>query len=125
MLTFGLMSTTFDIITFGALLYLVGETPELFRTGWFIESLLTELFILLIIRTRKPFYKSHPGRFLLWSVIIVTVLTLFLPYLPLRGLFGFQPLSPEVLAVIIFITATYIVLSELTKRSLYSRFTSW
>ena len=64
MITFGLVSSVFDFITFWALLRMVGKVPELFRTGWFVESLLTELLITLVVRTYRPFYKSRPGRFL-------------------------------------------------------------
>lgn len=64
MITFGLVSSVFDFLTFWALLHFVGKVPELFRTGWFVESLLTELLVTLVVRTYKPFYKSRPGRFL-------------------------------------------------------------
>jgi Mg2+-importing ATPase len=112
----------FDMITFGALLYLVGKTPELFRTGWFVESLLTELFILFIIRTYKPFYQSRPGRLLMWTTLAVVLLTIVLPYLPIIGLtFGLVPLPMPVLMVILLISVFYVVVSELTKRSFYHR----
>lgn len=121
MITFGLVSTFFDIITFGALLYLVGELPELFRTGWFVESLLTELFILFIIRTDKPFYQSRPGQFLMWSALAVAVLTPLLPFLPIGAVFGFVPLPKPVLTMVVGISGLYLVASELTKRSFYRR----
>ena len=58
MITFGLVSTVFDLLTFGVLLYLAGEMAEIFRTGWFVESLLNGLLILFVIRTYKPFYRE-------------------------------------------------------------------
>lgn len=122
MLTFGLVSTLFDLLTFGVLLYLAGEVAEVFRTGWFVESLLTELLILFVIRTYKPFYQSRPGRFMLWSTASVVLLTLLLPYLPVATLFGFVPLPASVLAAILVITALYVVASELTKRAFFRRF---
>jgi Mg2+-importing ATPase len=122
MITFGLVSTVFDMITFGVLLYLVGETPEMFRTGWFVESLLTELFILFILRTYKPFYQSRPGRLLMWTTLAVALLTIVLPYIPIIGpTFDLVPLRMPVLIMILLISVFYIVVSELTKRSFYHR----
>ena len=121
MFSFGLISTIFDIITFGVLLYLAGESAELFRTGWFVESLLTELAILFVIRTYKPFYQSRPGRLLTWSALAIALLTLAIPYLPVAALFGFVPLPAEILLLIILITVLYILISEWTKHGIYRR----
>ncbi|MEO8613153.1 MAG: magnesium-translocating P-type ATPase, partial [Chloroflexota bacterium] len=92
MIVFGLVSSVFDFLTFGVLLWLLNASPQEFRTGWFIESLMTELVIALIVRTRKPFFRSKPGRWLWWSTVAVAVLTLLLPYLPINTLFDFVPL---------------------------------
>ena len=62
MLEFGAVSSVFDFLTFGALLLVFRAAPDLFRTGWFVESLLTELVIALVVRTRRPFFRSRPGR---------------------------------------------------------------
>jgi len=123
MISFGLLSTVFDVVTFGVLVYLVRGSPELFRTGWFVESLLTELFILFVLRTYRPFYKSRPGRWLLWSALAVVVLTVLLPFLPFAALFGFVPLPAPVMAAVLGITAVYVVVSELTKQVFYARAT--
>ncbi len=72
MIVFGLVSSVFDFLTFGVLLFLVKATPEVFRSGWFIESVLTELLVALVVRTRRPFYRSRPGRWLLISTALVT-----------------------------------------------------
>ena len=121
MITFGLVSTLFDMLTFGVLLLLSGGSVEVFRTGWFVESLLTELLILFVIRTYKPLHKSLPGRFLVWSTLAVVCFTLALPYLPI-GMFDFVPLPMPVLIAMLLITALYIVASEFTKRIFYRRF---
>ncbi|NII11077.1 magnesium-translocating P-type ATPase [Oleiagrimonas sp. C23AA] len=119
MVTFGLVSSVFDLLTFAALMTLAAGETRIFRTGWFTESLLTELCILLVIRTAQPFYRSRPGTFLLWSTVGVMVVTLVLPFLPGAGLFGFVPLPREVLMAIVAITALYVVTSEATKRIFY------
>jgi hypothetical protein len=69
----------FDYLTFGTLLFILHATPDQFRTGWFLESVLTELSILLVIRTRRPLFKSKPGRYLLIAALIVAGVTLILP----------------------------------------------
>lgn len=122
MISFGLISTLFDLVTFGVLLYLVGESPALFRTGWFVESLLTELFILLVIRTYKPFYRARPGRFLMLAIWLVAALTIALPYLPFARVFGLVPLPLPLLGSILVITLVYLLVSEATKRRFYRRF---
>jgi P-type Mg2+ transporter len=121
MITFGLVSSAFDLVTFGVLFLLVGEAPDLFRTGWFVESLLTELFIVLIIRTHRPFYRSRPGRLLLASTFVVAVLTLLLPYLPFANLFDFRPLPAAVVIAIAVITLLYLGASEAVKRRFYRK----
>ena len=119
MITFGLISTVFDILTFCALLYLVGKVPELFRTGWFVESLLTELLITLVLRTYKPFYNSRPGRFLFYATLVVMIITVLLPFLPVGILFGFVPLPIPVMMVLIGISVLYVIVSEMIKRIFY------
>ena len=69
MLRMGLVSSLFDFLTFAALLRLFHATPELFRAGWFIESLATQTLVILVIRTRKAPWKSRPSRALAASTI--------------------------------------------------------
>lgn len=122
MIVFGLVSTVFDLLTFGVLLSLAGTAEEVFRTGWFVESLLTELLILFVIRSYKPFYKSRPGQFLIWNAAIVALFTVSLPYLPFAGVFSFVPLPVSVLGAILAISALYAMVSEFTKRIFFRRF---
>jgi Mg2+-importing ATPase len=119
MVEFGLVSSMFDFLTFGALLMVFLAGPALFRTGWFVESLLTELVIALVVRTRRPFFRSRPGRLLLWSTVALSVLTFAIPYLPFIGVFGFVPLPGLVLATISAITMLYVVATEITKSRFY------
>jgi Mg2+-importing ATPase len=121
MVIFGLVSSVFDYVTFGALLYLLQATPEQFRTGWFVESLMTELVVALVVRTRRPFFKSQPGRLLWVSTLIVALVAVLIPYLPFSGLLGFTPLSPFAMAVLMLITALYVAATEVTKKLFYAR----
>lgn len=120
MVVFGLVSSAFDLLTFGALFYFVGEQPELFRTGWFVESLLTELAIIFVVRTYKPLYRSRPGRLLLTSTLAVMLLTVLLPYTPAGSWFDLVPLPPALLAMIGLITLLYAAASEAVKRRFYA-----
>jgi len=121
MVTFGLVSSVFDYLTFGTLLLVLRATADQFRTGWFLESVLTELLILLVIRTRRPFFKSRPGNYLLISALIVAGVTVVLPYSPLSGLLGFTPLPIPLLLVLGGIAVLYVATSEMAKRFFYAR----
>ena len=92
MFIFGAVSSVFDYATFGLLLLVVRATEAQFQTGWFIESLMTELVIALIVRTRRPFFRSKPGRMLWVSSLVVGLATLSIPYLPFVHVLGFTPL---------------------------------
>ena len=120
MLQFGLLSSVFDLLAFGALLHLFRADPPLFRTGWFVESLLTELVIALVVRTRRPFFRSRPGRLLLGSTVALTAVALAIPYLPLVGHLGLVPLPPPLLGVLVAITCLYVLAAEWLKRRFYA-----
>jgi len=121
MVRFGLISSLFDMLTFGALLWLFRASPEEFRTGWFLESLLTELVIALVVRTRRPFYRSRPGNLLLGSSACVMMLALVLPYLPFSLIFGFVPLPAPLVLAMIGLTLAYVLVVEVAKKSFYGR----
>jgi len=122
MLTFGILSSLFDYLTFGLLLFILKASQDVFRTSWFIESVLTELIIMLIIRTRRPFYKSKPGKALFFSTLVVALVTLCLPYIPkLNVLLGFTPLPWGLLLAMIGITLFYVLINEFAKRFFYRR----
>jgi len=119
MLTFGLLSSVFDYLTFGTLLFLLHATPEQFRTGWFTESVLSAALIVLVIRTRKPFFQSKPGKALFWTTLAVAVAILSFPYSFLGPLFGFVPLPAEFFPVLAIILVLYITSAELAKKLFY------
>ncbi|MEY2933287.1 MAG: hypothetical protein RL033_4036, partial [Pseudomonadota bacterium] len=121
MLEFGLLSSVFDGLTFGVLLLWFKAPMEEFRTGWFVQSLLTELVIALVVRTRRVCFRSKPGTILWVSTLVLSGLALVLPYLPGVALLGFTPLPPALLLVIMAITAAYVVSAEALKYSFYRR----
>ncbi len=124
MIVFGLVSSVFDYITFGVLLIILNlqnSPPELFRTAWFVESLLTELFVALVVRTRKPFFRSRPGKYLLISTLVMAAAAASIPYLPFGKTFDFARIPLWLMASLFGITAAYVASVEVTKRIFYSR----
>lgn len=116
MVTFGLTSSAFDFATFGALYVLfgrwnsgtdAGEFERLFQTGWFLESTLTGLIILAVIRTSRPLYLSRPGPLFLGASAAAAVTTLLIPLSPLAGPLGFIRPPIPLIGVVILITALY------------------
>jgi Mg2+-importing ATPase len=121
MIVFGMLSSLFDLLTFALLHRVMHVSPELFRTAWFIESLLTELAVALVVRTRRPFFRSRPGRLLLVSTIALAALAPAIPWLPGAMLLGFVPVPGWLLASIMLITAAYVAAAELTKRFFFGQ----
>ena len=119
MITFGLISSAFDFITFGVLRLAFTADEDLFRSGWFLESVATELAVMLILRTRRPFFRSAPGRALMGSSLVVALAALALPYSRLAEPLAFVPLPLPVLAALVIITASYVVATELAKARFY------
>lgn len=110
-----MISSAFDYLSFAVLLFVFKAPEELFQSGWFILSILTELLVLLVMRTRKPFYKSKPAPILLFSSIGVGTLTLLLPYLPMHELLNITPVPPAMLFALLGIAALYIVVTEIDR----------
>lgn len=121
MITFGIVSSVFDYLTFGALLLILNATEEQFRTGWFLESVVSASLIVLVIRSRRPSFRSRPGKYLLIATLSIVVITFILPYTPLDELFGFSPLPISFLLLIIVIIVLYIITAEVVKKMFYKR----
>ncbi|MDH5795773.1 MAG: cation transporting ATPase C-terminal domain-containing protein, partial [Candidatus Bathyarchaeota archaeon] len=121
MVVFGTVSSMFDYLTFGTLLVVLRASQELFRTGWFVESLMTELLVALVMRTRQLVFRSKPGRYLWISTVLVAVIGVILPYLPFSGVLGFVPLPAPVMLTLLGITVLYVITTEVAKQMFYKR----
>jgi Mg2+-importing ATPase len=120
MIAFGLISSVFDFLTFFVLLYGFGANEATFRTAWFIESLLTQLAVMLVLRTQRPALRSTPSRLLLWTTVGVGAITVGMPYLgPIAAVFDFVPLPANLLATMLAIVGGYIVATEAAKIRYY------
>ena len=117
---FGPFSSLFDFITFGVMLWVFSAGPELFRTGWFVESLATQTLVIFAIRTRRiPFFRSHPSVALALAVVAVVIVSAMLPATPLAGVLGFVPLPFGFFAVLALMVVGYLVLVEVGKSVFY------
>jgi Mg2+-importing ATPase len=121
MVTFGLLSSVFDYLTFGVLLLILHATTNQFRTGWFIESVVSASLIVLVVRTRHLFYKSRASVYLIIATGVVILLTLLLPYSPLANIFEFTHLPPIFFAAMAVILILYVAGAEAAKKWFYSR----
>jgi Mg2+-importing ATPase len=116
MLIFGVVSSLFDVLAFGVLLRGFHADPTLFRTGWFTESLLTELAVALVLRTQRPCWQSRPGRLLLGLSAVLVPLVFVLPLLPFAGVLGFVRMPAALVGVLALLTIGYVAMVELVKR---------
>jgi Mg2+-importing ATPase len=116
MFEFGILSSLFDAVTFVLLLATFHASAELFRTAWFVESLLSELVIALVVRTRRVFFLSRPGNLLMWLTAGTAAAAFVVPFAPGADLLGFVPLPPSLIAAICGIVLSYLLATELLKR---------
>jgi Mg2+-importing ATPase len=119
MIIFGLVSSCFDFVTFAILLFVfrIGEAG--FQTAWFVVSLLTEIAVVMVLRTRRPAWHSHPSRLLLQGTVAVLAAGLAFPYLPIAPLLGFVPLKTVEVVTLLAIVGAYVAVTELAKTWFY------
>lgn len=121
MLFFGPISSLFDFVTFAVLLSVFQAGPELFRSGWFVESLATQTLVIFVIRTRRsPFTRSRTSRPLLVAALTTVVVGAILPMSPLAPLLGFVPLPAALLLTLAVMVVGYLVLIEFAKRVFFA-----
>jgi P-type Mg2+ transporter len=121
MLLFGPLSSVFDYATFGVLLFVLQSPVDLFRTGWFVESVVSASLIVLVVRSRRPFFKSRPSKYLLMTTLAVVAATVIFPFTPLGALFGFSRLPPLFLIAMAAIVALYMISADIAKGIFYRR----
>ncbi|MEI7986842.1 MAG: magnesium-translocating P-type ATPase [Armatimonadota bacterium] len=114
MLVFGLLSSVFDFATFGVLIWLK-TTPEVFRTAWFTESVISASLIVLVFRSRRWLWQSRPSNPLIVTTLATCIAVLALPWTPIAKLIGFQQLPISLLCGLLGIVATYLISAEVAK----------
>jgi len=117
MIVFGPISSLFDFLTFGLLLLVLGSDERAFHTGWFIESLFTQILVVLVIRTRRsPFWRSRPSRELVVAIVLALAAAVLIPASPLASLLEFAGLPPLYWVMLVGIVVAYLALVEAVKR---------
>ncbi len=118
MIVFGLISSIFDYATFGLLMWL-NASVEQFRTGWFIESIVSAALIVLVVRSRRPFFKSQPSKLLIGATAAVVIVAVMIPHVPLATAFGLSAMPAHFYPLIALIILSYIAAAELVKTFFY------
>lgn len=123
MLFFGPISSLYDFLTFGLMIYVFHASEPLFQTGWFVESLATQILVVFIIRTnRRPFYKSRPSKWLAVACLGAVAVGIILPYSPLASGLGFVPLPPVYFLCLALLVGTYLLLVAKLRARFLKRF---
>jgi P-type Mg2+ transporter len=121
MLFIGPISSVYDFLTFGVLLHVFHADEALFHTGWFVESLATQVLVIYVIRTAGSPLASRPSSALSATTLAVVAAGAILPFTPLAGVLGFVPLPAAFFAFLAAATMTYLALVELVKRRVLRR----
>lgn len=116
MIYFGLLSSVFDLLTFAILRFGFHASAPLFRSGWFVESTLTELAVMMVLRTRRRFWRSKPGSGLFWASAILAVVTVIIPFTGFGHIIGLAPIPLNLLLILFGYIGVYIFLNEIAKK---------
>jgi Mg2+-importing ATPase len=122
MMTVGPVSSLFDFLTFYVLLQVLHADEALFHTGWFIESLATQVLVIFIIRTRRNPLQSGPNSWLTVTSLAVVTVAIVLPLTPVGMHLGFVPPPPAFFLILAGMVAVYLVAVEGVKRWFYRHF---
>ena len=123
MLTIGPVSSLFDFLTFYLLLSLFNAHETLFRTGWFVESIASQVLVIFVIRTRRNPLRSHPNRWLVLTSLGVVVTAMALPFTPIAHYLGFTVLPASFFGLLAALLISYLVMVEGGKQWFYRRLT--
>jgi len=119
MVAFGLTSSVFDLAAFALLLHAFEADAPLFHSAWFVVSLLTELAVVLVLRTHQPCWRSRPSALLAWATVAMAAVAVLLPYVPPAARwFGFVPLGGALLATMLALVVAYALATEGVKRAI-------
>ncbi|HET7225670.1 MAG TPA: magnesium-translocating P-type ATPase [Candidatus Eisenbacteria bacterium] len=123
MLVVGPVSSVFDFLTFWVLRSRLHAGPALFHTGWFVESMATQVLVIFVIRTRGNPLRSRPSPVLVATSLAVVAVALALPWTPPGRWLGFVPLPAAFLALLAPIAVVYLLAVDVVKRLFYRSFT--
>jgi Mg2+-importing ATPase len=123
MISFGPLSSIFDYATFSVMIFIFHAKGSLFQTGWFIESIATEILVVFVIRTaRTPFFLSRPSKWLLITCLTITLIGIILPFTPLAPSLGLMVPPLRYFGILIILIVAYLFLVETIKSIFLKRF---
>ena len=122
MLIFGTLSSLFDFMTFGFLTFVLKADETTFHSGWFVESVVSAIMVVFVLRTQRTLFQSRPGRALMMMSTAVALAALIIPYSPLAGILSFTPLSPQILVVLMLLVVLYLAAAETVKRWFFGHY---
>ncbi|HEY0259719.1 MAG TPA: magnesium-translocating P-type ATPase [Lacisediminihabitans sp.] len=116
MLVFGALSSVFDLVTFAVLEWGFHAQVREFQSAWFLGSILTEITVLFVLRTRRPFFRSRPSRWIVMASVLVAAVAFVIPYSPVAAPLNLVAIPLPLLVAVLAITLMYLVANELVKR---------
>lgn len=123
MIFFGPLSSIFDFATFGVMLFIFHAKGPLFQTGWFIESIATEILVVFLIRTyRSPFFKSRPSKWLTITCLTLAGIGMLLPFTPLAATLGLVVPPLKYFGILVILIGSYLTLVETVKHKFLKKY---
>lgn len=119
MIIFGITSSVFDYITFVVLLLVFNADEKFFQTGWMLESVISAVMVMLVVRTARPFLKSKPSKKLFFAIVGIVAVLIAIAYSPINSYFGLISLPIEAFALLLAISLLYAMTAELLKKNFY------
>lgn len=121
MLVIGSISSMFDFLTFYIMLVVLQADEKLFQTGWFVESLCTQVLVIFVIRTRRHAWQSHPHPILIAAALAIVAIAIILPLTPLGSQFGFVPPPARFYGILGVLVVAYLLVVEIVKQRFYAQ----
>ena len=119
MIVFGIISSLFDYLTFFVLLSIFRSDERLFQTGWMLESVISAMVVMLIVRTARPVTKSKPSKKLIFAIICVSLCLIAIIYSPINSYLGLIALPIKVILSMFGISFIYALVAEILKKKFY------
>ncbi|MHC5100022.1 threonine synthase [Peptoniphilus genitalis] len=121
MVVFGIISSLFDYVTFFVLIYIFKAKESYFQTGWMLESVISAMVVMLIVRTARPIFKSKPSKKLILAIVCVSILLVGIIYSPINSYLGLVDLPIKALLAMFLISFVYALVAEALKKEFYKR----
>ncbi|KGF04362.1 magnesium-translocating P-type ATPase [Anaerococcus lactolyticus] len=121
MIIFGITSSVFDYLTFFVLLKIFKADEQFFQTGWMLESVISAMVVMLIVRTARPVLRSKPSKKLILAIILVSLVLIAIIYSPLNTYLGLTALPTKALISMFGISLAYALIAEVLKKKFYEK----